>query len=223
MAHIGVFIADKHQLIRLGLREVLKSEQYIDILGDCANPVEALSQMISLRPDIVLMGIEPEIEGIEATRLLKKLAKDDADVIILAKGTDYLVQAMEAGASGYLLKDISGAELAWAIRQVYCIRHPAREQQVELVIPPPVDAGRTLRFIEKLQEGLEVLGTIGSPARGAFIRILPKCDVPTLLEELRDMPDVEKVEQVASNVKTSELRGRITERMLVTLKMTAGA
>ena len=112
MAHIGLSIVDNHEIIRLGLRQVLKSEQYIDILGDCANPMEALSQIKSLRPDVVLMGIEPGIEGLEATRVLKKVAKYDADVIILAKGSDYLFQAMEAGAAGYLLKDISGAELA---------------------------------------------------------------------------------------------------------------
>lgn len=231
MRHIGVFIVDKREVVRHGLRQILKSDDYIDVVGDCANAEEALPQIRNLCPDVVLMDIQmPGLDGIEATRLLKREGKCDADVIILAERTDYLLEAMEAGAAGYLLKDMRCAELVWAIKQVYWNEHPREEREaiVELVMPPPADAARTLRFINELQERLDagILQTVGCRDSGTLITILLKPDVlSNLLDELRDMPDVEKVEEEPLTLfnsprKLRNLRGlrTIRGRMLVTLK-----
>ena len=119
---VRVLIADDQELVRTGFRMILASEPDIEVVGEAVNGREAVSMARSLRPDVVLMDIRmPELDGIEATR--KVVALDAAQPIRVLMLTtfdldEYVYDALRAGASGFLLKDVPAAQLAAGVRMV---------------------------------------------------------------------------------------------------------
>ena len=204
---IRLLLVDDHELVRYGLRRMLEAEPDMEIVGDCASAEEVLSQAVRLSPDIVLMDVQmPGMDGIEATRCLKQEGVDcDAGVIVLADCAKYLVEALVAGASGYLNKSAKRAELAETIRQVYQSEHSLEathgsfiEEAVELVVPPPAAAGQMLRFVSQVEKRLNAstLQTVGSWDGGTIITILLKPGLlSSLSSELERLPDVEGVQE----------------------------
>ncbi len=115
---IRVLLVDDHEFAREGLRRMLEPHPEIEVVGEASGAREALSLVDSLAPDVVLMDIKmPDMNGLEATRLLKEKAK--CEVVILSLYDEYLAQAMEAGAGGYLTKDVKRTELASAVLRVH--------------------------------------------------------------------------------------------------------
>jgi DNA-binding NarL/FixJ family response regulator len=111
-------VADDHPVVREGLRAVLDSEPDVEVVGEASNGSEALSLVGSLHPDLVLMDLQmPEMDGVAAIRRIRR-RYDDVNVLVLTTyDTDSEVtRAVEAGATGYLLKDASRDELMRAIR-----------------------------------------------------------------------------------------------------------
>ncbi len=188
---------------------MLELEEDMEVVGDCSNAEEAFSNMARLHPDIVLIDTQmPGMNGIEATRSLKGNGLDyGVDVIILAESMDYRAEALEAGAASYLLKDLICLELTHAIRQVYRNgrsleeRNGLVEEVVELVVPPPANAARLLRFMCELGEILHndftsIICTVGSWDCGTVITIQSRpATFSSLLIKLANMPEVEKVEE----------------------------
>lgn len=120
METIRLLIVDDQRLMREGLRTLLELEPDIQVAGEAGDGQEALQLYASLQPDVILMDIRmPVMDGVEATRRLR-LDHPQARVIILTTFDDdaYVFDGLRAGALGYLLKDVSGDELAEAIRQV---------------------------------------------------------------------------------------------------------
>lgn len=120
MPQLRVLIVDDHRVVRQGLRLFLSTESDIEIVGEAGNGVEALEALAATPTDVVLMDLlMPEMNGIQAT-LEVRARYPDVDVIALTSVLeDRLVhQAIEAGASGYLLKDTGASELADCIRAV---------------------------------------------------------------------------------------------------------
>jgi len=119
MEDIRILIVDDHQVVREGLRRMLELEADVEVVGEAGDAKEALAQVESLSPEIVLMDIKmPGVDGIELTRQLK--AKHPAcNVIMLTLYDEYLPEAIGAGAVGYLLKDVKREELMKAIRAVH--------------------------------------------------------------------------------------------------------
>jgi DNA-binding NarL/FixJ family response regulator len=114
---VKVMLVDDQQLVREGLRRMLELDEDIEVVGEAKTGEEAISKADELNPDIILMDVRmPGMGGIEATRQLK--AKEcRANIIILTVYEDkYLAQAAEAGAVGYLLKDIGREELSRSIK-----------------------------------------------------------------------------------------------------------
>ncbi len=115
---IRVFLIDDHEVVRDGLRSMLGQERDIEVVGQSASGADALTQIEALSPNIVLMDIKmPGVNGIELTRILKQ-KRPECNIIMLTLYDEYMTQAIEAGAMGYLLKDIKHEELANSIRQV---------------------------------------------------------------------------------------------------------
>ncbi|MCZ6891849.1 MAG: response regulator transcription factor [Chloroflexi bacterium] len=116
--NIRVFLVDDHEVAREGLRRMLELEQDIEIVGEASGAEEALGKLGSISSDVILMDIHmPTINGLEATRLLKSRGVT-AEIVIVSLGAEYLAEALEAGAGGYLVKDLKRAELISAIRRV---------------------------------------------------------------------------------------------------------
>jgi DNA-binding NarL/FixJ family response regulator len=119
---IGVLIADDQALVRSGFRMVLEAEDDIEVVGEAANGRQAIDSTRRLRPDVVLMDIRmPELDGIAATRqIVADEAELSARVLILTTFDldEYVYDALGAGASGFLLKDVPAEQLTEGIRVV---------------------------------------------------------------------------------------------------------
>ena len=126
-------MVDDHQVVRDGLRHMLGLQDDIRVIGEAANVEEALQQAELHSPDVVLMDIKmPGADGIEAVRRLKE-KRPDCHIIMLTLYEEYVTEAIEAGATGYLLKDIKREELVQAIRAVQQGRAPLSPLSRELL------------------------------------------------------------------------------------------
>ncbi|MFE4800223.1 response regulator [Streptomyces sp. NPDC056708] len=117
---IRVLIVDDQMMVREGFSVLLNAMPGIEVVGEAVDGRQAVEQVASLRPDVVLMDIRmPELNGIEATR---EIVAADADAKVLVLTTfdldEYVYQALRAGASGFLLKDASARQLADGVRVV---------------------------------------------------------------------------------------------------------
>lgn len=118
---ISVLLVDDHPLVTEGIGACLETWDNITIVGTASTGKQAVEKALQVKPDIILMDINlPDMTGLEATRQIKRQLPD-ARIMILSMhdNREYVVSALEGGASGYILKDVSSAEVATAIEAVY--------------------------------------------------------------------------------------------------------
>jgi DNA-binding NarL/FixJ family response regulator len=147
---IRILLVDDQRLMREGLRILLELEPDLEIVGEADNGQAALNAYEELRPDVVLMDVRmPGMDGVEATWRLRQ-RWPQARIVILTTFDDdeYVFEALRAGALGYLLKDVSGSDLAQAVRTVAAggaLIEPSVAAKViaefARVAPPARDAG----------------------------------------------------------------------------------
>ncbi len=115
---IRLLICDDHAIVRKGLHALLGTRPEIEVVGEAADGAEAISQAAALRPDVILMDlVMPEMDGITATQKICELGLNSRVLALTSFAEEErVVPAIQAGASGYLLKDISPDTLAEAIR-----------------------------------------------------------------------------------------------------------
>ncbi|HWH92831.1 MAG TPA: response regulator transcription factor [Baekduia sp.] len=120
-AAIRVLIVDDHAVVREGLRTFLSLQDGLEVVGEAADGAGALDAVATLRPDVVLMDlVMPRLDGVGAMRALRD-AGATARVIVLTSfaDDDRILPAIQAGAAGYLLKNVAPAELARAVRAAH--------------------------------------------------------------------------------------------------------
>lgn len=159
---ITILIADDHPVVRAGLRAILGGDPSLDVVGEAATPSEAVAQAAELTPDLVLMDLQfgTDQTGADATRQIRAFDHPPAVLVLTNYDTDGdILGAVEAGASGYLLKDAPPDELIPAIRAA---------ATGETALAPAI-AGRLLARMRVPQPSLstreiEVLRLVGAGA-----------------------------------------------------------
>ena len=161
---ISLLLVDDQQLLREGMRILLELEEDLTVVGEAANGQQAVDQYARLRPDIVLMDVQmPEMNGIDATR---RICTQDAQAKIIILTTfdndEYIFDGIRAGALGYILKAMSGGELAAAVRIAYrggaWVDPSVTRKIIDEFVRLPSLAGDPSSLVEPLSEReLEIL------------------------------------------------------------------
>jgi len=115
---IRVVIADDHNVVRKGIRDLLSDEDDIDVVGEARNGQEAVDLASALKPDVVVMDIAmPELSGVEATRQIRASIPSVRVLVLTAYEDDpYIYSLLDAGAAGYILKTAESREIVRAVR-----------------------------------------------------------------------------------------------------------
>jgi len=171
-----LIVVDDHDFVREGIKFMLSDERDLRVVGEAANGREALKLCRRVHPELVLMDVRmPEMDGLTATREIKQQFPDISVLVLtMHENQDYLLEAIRAGAAGYVLKDAPQRELATAIRKVLegettlnrqlatrLLRQLADEAQEPAEVPPePLRARlpqpltpRELEVLELLAQG----------------------------------------------------------------------
>ena len=160
---IKVLLVDDHEMVRLGVSSYLMIQTDMEVVGEASNGLEGYHKALELRPDIILMDLVMDVmDGIEATQ---KIMADwpQAKIIIVTSFLDdeKVYPAMEAGASSYLLKTSSAAEIAQAIRSTYQGHKVIEPAVTEKIIEHRLDQARPKPHDELTNREVDVLRLIG--------------------------------------------------------------
>lgn len=120
MAKLRILLTDDHTLFRQGLKSLLEAEYDMQVVGEARDGQEAVARALELKPDLVIMDIGmPGLSSFEAVRQIRRV-RPETRVLFLTMydDEDYLAQCLEAGASGYVLKDTPAEQLVAAVREI---------------------------------------------------------------------------------------------------------
>ncbi len=202
---IRVLVVDDHQVVREGLRRMLELEKEIQVIGEANNGEEAITKAIALSPDVITMDLKmPGLDGIAATQEIKQKMPDVDILILTLYAEDFVKRAIEAGASGYLLKDSGCEQIIKAIHQVhdgFCPIAPSLTRELIIEFAELSRSGRS-SILTKRQ--IEVLKLIAEGMRSKEISSQLFISTSTVKREIR---------QILNNLKVSDRAQAVSEAM----------
>ncbi len=154
MKPIRVMVVDEHGMVRKGIVMFLKNNRDMEIVGEAQNGREAVELCEKLSPDVILMDLQmPEMDGITATRIIhKQYPRIQIIVLTSFPDRDKVQDALSAGAISYLLKNVSGEDLAEAIRDAFAGRATLAQEAVQALVQTPPTKPATPGFDLTLRE-----------------------------------------------------------------------
>jgi DNA-binding NarL/FixJ family response regulator len=162
---IRVLVADDQPIARQGMRMILDSVDDIEVIAEAVDGLDAVSRAERLRPDVVMMDIRmPRMNGLEATRQLRNLAGTDVVIITTFDLDEYVIEALRAGAVGFLVKDAPPERMIDAVRSV---------ARGDALIAPEVTRRLLDRFVERspAREGDARLGHLTPRERDVLLQL----------------------------------------------------
>ncbi|MGE5464372.1 MAG: response regulator [Syntrophothermus sp.] len=117
---VTVLLADDHPIVRQGLRHLLEAEPHLKVVGEASNGLEAVQLVERFKPDVLIVDIVmPELNGLEVLKQVKERSPETCCIVLSMQSADvYVVEALKAGALGYVLKETGPSELVNAVQQV---------------------------------------------------------------------------------------------------------
>ena len=187
MKKITILLAEDHVVVRESIRQSLERQANFSVVGEAGDGEEAVRMTKELRPDVIIMDISlPKLNGIEATKQIKALQPSAIILVLTAYDYEqYIFPLLEAGAAGYLLKDISSRELISAIQTVY---------RGEAVLHPAVARKVLERFKQTKEEG----------KRGHELELLTEQETAVLKMAAKGMSNKDIAEELHLSVRTIE-------------------
>jgi two-component system response regulator NreC len=190
MVSTRVMLVDDHDVVRAGLRELLRIESDLEVIGEASNGFEAIEALRDIRPDVVLMDLTmPVMNGLEATRIISKKYPDCLILALTAhEDKGYFFEMLAAGAKGYITKQAAGEELISAIRSVaagHVYLQPALArwlledyqrvvEQVDSTALTPVSPGELAVLSKREREVLELIADgLTTPAIAKRLELSP--------------------------------------------------
>ena len=204
-----ILITDDHELVRDGFRRMLGYEEDLEVVGEARDGGEAVDLCRRLNPDLVLMDVRmPKMDGLEATRTIKA---EQPSVVVLVVTTydnpDYLLEAIRAGAAGYVLKDAPNRQLTNAIRRALDGESPLNQELASQVI-------RRLAA-EATQPARQQGPPSAAEGHGAAARPLPKGLTPREAEVLKLVALGKTNQEIAEGLFISKATAKVHVRRVI--------
>ena len=199
MSDVTVLIVDDQRLIREGISSLLDIQEGVSVVGTAVNGQEAITKAATLQPDVVLMDVRmPVMDGIAATAQLKQ-TQPSCEVLMLTTFDDdeYIIKSLQAGASGYLLKDIPASDLAQAIKLVH-----AGIYQLDTTV-----AGKLVGALTRQKKETDTLGETATVAELAEVE--PADVVASLAEHDLTERELEVLRLIATGATNREIADKL--------------
>jgi len=202
---IRVLVVDDHEVVREGLRRMLELEEGIQVVGEAGDGEEAIEKAVTLFPDVITMDLKmPGMDGITATQEIKQKIPDIHILILTLYAEDFVKQAIEAGASGYLLKDSDCEQITKAIHQVhdgFCPIAPSLTRELVIAFAQLSHSGRSSLLTRRQTELLKLIAEgMSSKEIGGLLFI----STSTVKREIR---------QILNKLKVSDRAQAVSEAM----------
>ena len=186
---IKVLIVDDHNVVREGLRRILELDNEIEVVGEARNGEEAVTRALSLSPDVITMDLKmPGIDGIAATRQIKQRLPAVNILVLTLYAEEFVRQAIEAGASGYLLKDCECQQIIEAIHQVHAGFSPIAPSLTRGLVTEFARLGQNSRSSLNRRQ-IEILELIAGGVSGKEIGSRLFISASTVKREIRHIFD----------------------------------
>ena len=187
---IRVLVVDDHHVVREGLRRILAADKDVQVVGEAGSGEEAVAKAASLHPDVVLMDLMmPGMDGITATQEIRRTMPNVSILVLTLYAEDFIRQAIEAGASGYLLKDSDCGQIAEAVHQVYDSLCPIAPSLTRDLVTRLAKLSRQSRLSVLTERQTKILRLVAEGVSGREIANQLFLSASTVKREIRNIFD----------------------------------